>query len=102
MARKKKQLSKTAEYRQRYSKAMLGFKEAQSKCINKGIHICVECLVEKTKWRIIIYFYNKAGDLLDVQESDKPKDFNKDGKFYFSKEEYELAVLELHQFYAKR
>lgn len=69
------------------------FRIAYRKCINEGIHISPTCIVNKSKWRIVIEFKNKDGNTTEIIESDP--------KFYYSKEEYTLKLMKLYIHYAK-
>jgi hypothetical protein len=99
MARRKKPLSISARDRKEMADAMVDIKKSQTKCLSLGIHVGVECVIERQKWRIEIRFVNKDGKLVDTQKSDRQ---GSNSKFYYSERDYELAVLKLHHFYANR
>ena len=97
MAKRKTDTYTIAERKNR-DEAMEGFYEAQSKCVHNGVHIGVDCIVDRVKWKMVIYFRDNEGNITDYQDSSE----RKKPIFYRSKKEYELAVLRMHHFYAKR
>lgn len=88
-----KKLSKKAELMSRRLEADKNFQTNFRYCINNGIHISPECIVNKAKWRMVIEIVDKDGGLIEKIQSDPV--------FYTSVPEYELKQKELLAFYAK-
>jgi len=78
----------------RYHNLLREFNDAFKKCIDKGIHISPECVVDRTRWRIVIEFKDSRGGIKERKESDPV--------FYYSKEDYEIKVMEITIFYADK
>ena len=88
-----KKLGKRALLANRKLKAEENFNANLSYCINNGIWIYPECISDRARWRLVITFVNKDGNVTEIKKSDP--------KFYFSKEEYEIKHKELLAFYSK-
>lgn len=84
-----KQDLKKAKYWEEFNK----FKNSFPACVKRGIQISPECVIDKFKWRIVINIVDKNGGVLERKVSDP--------KFYYTKEEYDLKVMELTNFYAE-
>lgn len=88
---------KVFQYSKDYYSIVEEFRVAYSKCINEGIHISPTCISNNSKWKIIIEFKNKDGDVVEFIESDSPSI----NKAYYSKEEYMIKMMKLYIHYAK-
>ena len=86
-------LSKTALANIAQKEVTDNFWKAYPKCLEAGIRIFPECIVDKTKWRIVIEFLNEEGGVTERVESDP--------KTYTSIKDYEAKVMELYVHYAK-
>lgn len=92
MAQKK--LSKTKIRSNRYHYLLERVEDATSKCINSGVCISPQCLIDKSKWRIVVEFKNKDGGIIGRKESDP--------SYYYDKEDLDLKIMELYLFYSGR
>ncbi len=92
-----KKLSKVALAKLHLKDINDNFRESYQKCLDNNIHITPECIVDKTKWRIIIEFKDSEGGVTERKASDD----SKDPKTYTSIKDYELKIMELYVHYAK-
>ena len=78
----------------RYYELIDNFHIAHKKCIDAGIQISPECLINDTKWRIVVEFKDDQDRLKERKTSDP--------KFYYSKAELDIKLMEMYFFYADR
>ena len=100
---RQKKISKTEALRRKLTDLRAETPEAMSKCIKNGICISAECVSQGTSWRVVIELKDKAGGIIERIESDgrtKKEDLHKN-KLYYSKQDYEIKVMELYIYYAK-
>lgn len=88
MAKKGKTLVKSF----RYYELLDDFPAAHQKCIHAGIEISPECIINDRKWRIVIEFKDKDGNLKERKTSDP--------KFYSAYDELNVKLMEMYFFYA--
>ena len=92
-----RKLSKREALFRRKLKAERLFQKNIKYCINNGIRIYPECIVDKAKWRMVIAFVNDEGNITEIKRSDEQKK----PVYYTSRAAYEIKHKELLAFYAK-
>lgn len=84
----------------RYYELIDNFHIAHKKCIDAGVFIFPECIVNDTRWRIVVEFKDNQERLKERKVSDDPKLSNP--KYYYSKAELDIKLMEMYFFYADR
>jgi len=89
-----KKKSKTQIKSEKFYELLKIFHGANTKCLNVGVHIFPQCLVDRQKWRVVIEFRDAKNNLKERKESDP--------KFYYTKEDLDIKIMELYIFYGSK
>lgn len=73
------------------------FHKAHQVCVKNNICIAPDCIVDKSRWAIVVEKRNSDGEVLErISSEDKNPPV-----YYYSRDEYEIRIMEITCFYAE-